>query len=487
MIAVTADYPEKLPKKIAAIAKRVAPFEDMAIDIRDDYRGGLDLNDLMEMEGVLNADLVNDIESGGRMLRGYLRAKEVEMLVPRHVEFPGGQRFVMDGAVFAKWDRFRARVDVNMNGILKRLADDRRPIAFNFVSEIMQCALLASLVEQTKNQGLDKTLEMHRARQGLPDSQKVLIQSIIAAKHFIAKSDTASTYEYSPKAVFELLRDGAYAPTPEEGVPLDISGLTWFGRPARATLNLFAMQNCLVLACIDVYGTNPDELIAKFALSRVTGELVPSGVSLISAKSTFEAMGNLVTYERIRDAALIGLYRALEQGAIQELPFVDLTDDERRRVTYRPPRSRGKSEMTPVVVPKELNSRTSVPESSTREGVSVVTDTLTDSEAPTAVVSPAPSIAEQIAAINRPREAGSREPHIVWSESRITWRRVIRALKRVGVLIEMSGAHPKLKYQNKTTRYLNSHEGDSARNKHELYRVLSELEITRDKFFAALK
>ncbi len=483
LVQVTQDFPEKLPKKIASITKRVTPFEDMALAAGKDQIAGLDLNDLMEAEGVLNEDLVREIESGGRMMRAYWRTQEALLLRPRHEEFEGGGRFILDEAVVQKWERFGKRVDANMNGIIARLDADRRPIALNFTSEMMQYSLLISLAQQAQSNGLDAAADVHRKRTELPVHQQILIQSVIAAAKYQAVGE-APIREYSAKDAFELLRDGAYEATEDWGVPIDLPGVQCSGKAMKATLQTFSTQNPLILGCIELHSPVTGGVLARFVLSRITGELVPDGMQLVSGREIFAIMGNPGAYDRIRDAAFCGLLQAVEEGKIKEMPFVSLTKDEQTQVAFRPPKARLKA---PPVPPVGADSDVVLKEE--ESGISQNIDQISVDSLDLQAVQPKIrelSIAEQIAEMNRTNTQEKRD-RVVWLESRITWRRVIRALKRIGVTIEMGGAHPKLKFQSKTTRYLNSHEGDSARNKHELYRVLDELFIPKDAFFAALK
>ncbi|MDO8631360.1 MAG: hypothetical protein Q7R41_12800, partial [Phycisphaerales bacterium] len=208
--------------------------------------------------------------------------------------------------------------------------------------------------------------------------------------------------------------------------------------------------------------------------SRITGELVPDGMNVVSAAEVFALASNSETYTRIRDAAFAGFVDAVEKGIIAERPFVSFDSEEGERIAYRPPRQRAKV-APPVAVPAEVPS----PKNLTSKKLS---EDIAKPAKPTGRNIP---IAEQIAEMNRSRE--EKGERVVWMESRITWRRVIAALKRIGVSIDVRGAHPKLQYGTKTTRYLNAHEADPATNKHELYRVLRELDIARDTFFAQLK
>ncbi len=76
---------------------------------------------------------------------------------------------------------------------------------------------------------------------------------------------------------------------------------------------------------------------------------------------------------------------------------------------------------------------------------------------------------------------------IIIRERQLTWQRIMRTFKRIGIHIDVSSAHPKLTFNASVSRYLNSHDTDTEHCKRELYRVLDDLSIPHDTFFAALK
>lgn len=484
LVEVTTEFPEKLPKKIATIIKRVAPFEDMAINAAGDTLAGLDLNDLMEAEGVLNAELVRDIESSGKALRAYIRSNEAKIFAPKEIVKGNEIHTVFDPATAPRFERFVKRVDGNLIAILERLRSDRRPIAETLTYEVMQYSFLLALAHQAVREGIEQTVTMNDNPQRHPAQRAVLDCVVAAARYSIRGS--APVYEHTPQEMFELLRDGAYGATRSTGVPIELPGVYLSGKPTQARVHTHEPQNPLIIASVEVDNPTNGLPLVAFMLSRITGELVPDGMQVISAKEAFDVLSNTATYERIRDAALAGVLHAVEKGHIAERPFVSFTANEQEEIRFRPPKIRLKVPSSipvtehGIVTPPAIQDESVEPESYAPESEPARV-------AKTPERPPMPSIKEQLAEINKPNHAEEKEARVVWLESRITWRRTLAALKRIGVTIDIRGAHPKLQYSGKVTRYLNSHDTDSAHNKRELYRVLRELEISRDTFFAQLK
>ncbi len=480
---VTPDFPEKLPKKFEKIIKRFAPFEDLALAAGEDPVAGLDLNDLMETEGALNDELVREITSAAKMLRAFLKAQEVKIIKTDSVVEGDMERHTTNAESVKRFERFHLRVGANFTQIIKRLEADRRPVAQRFIAEIAHTSLLMSMAEHMQINGIERAMqEQQQHMKNMREDQRMIFDAVMVAALYDVRGGIPEDPTRT-KDAFELLRDGAYAPTTEQGVEIDMPGVVFDGKhKVRAVIRTHEAQNPLVIGVIEIYNPTVDKVLARFSLSRINGELVPDGMHVMSAESVFASLQKQELYNRIRDIAFTEFLAAVERNEIHEQPFVSFVGEEQKEVkTFRTPKIRiatpPHAPTMPAAVPEQVT-----PEIAAEAPVIPTTKTKTPSPVQQT------SIEAQIAALNRPREASEeKESRVVWLERRITWRRALSALKRLGVSIDLSGAHPKLKYGAKVTRYLNAHDNDTEHNKHELYRVLRELSISRDAFFAQLK
>lgn len=483
LVEVTPEFPEKLPKKIQRIIERFEPFEDLALTCRPGTEDDIELTDLMEVAGALTPELVAEIESAGKALRNYVVENERTMLAPKERQMGQMIRIEVTDAMVQSFQRFIGRLDANTQRITDRLAGDRRPLANRFTFEIIQYSLLSALASQAQREGIDATIEANITRTGLPEEQQRLLDTVVVASKFEIHGG-APSYPVSHKDCFDLLRDGAYRPKNENGISIVIPGVRFQGMPVRGTLNTMNFQHGLYLGYFEIENPTVEKPMAAFLLSRITGELIPAGMNVVSAERTFEILGHKDAYVSMRDAAFYGFLHAIETGEIEEVPYFSLDQDEQRAATFRLPKNRIRSTSSEASLPF-LASNEALPKSEP-EAVAVA-DAVAEKTMPVAEDSSvrAPSIEEQIALMNRPAAREERERSI-WLESRITWHRVMRAFERLGITIEVSGAHPKLRYGKETDRYLNSHDRDPQRNKQEVFRVLRKFGISRDQFFAKL-
>ncbi len=304
LVEVTAEFPEKLPKRIAAIVKRVEPFEDLAKNSMVSVTAGLDLNSLMEVDGVLTPDLVDEIESGGKILRAYLEKAKRETLMGTKSQ--------------DALNRFTRRVDINMNGILARLAKDNRPIATRYIYEMMQYAFLQDITDKILTYGYQKVAEAYRDGSTIDTEQRDLVNTAYVAD-LLTANDAAPQHTRTHHEAFALLRDSAHDATEVE-IPL--RGFFFGGKPVRADIVIFEDQTALIVGILRLSNADTGEPILPLAISRITGELLSAGMHMASARSAFEALGKGALYAQLRDAALTGFLQAIEQGQIVDRPYV---------------------------------------------------------------------------------------------------------------------------------------------------------------------
>lgn len=452
-------FPDKIPKRLLKIGKTFDRFEDIALSSDyQDSKGQLDLTDLMEIEGALSPELVTDIEAIGKQWQTYTKSMEMHFIA-----HPDGLR---------KMNQHMGVVDGQYNNFLKKLASERRPIFQKFAIEGVQLSYLYSLIQVASRLHFDDFIK--RTRETAKTFEQQALIDWVSMSHILRASGQPSKIDLPHKDAIELMRDCEF----EEGVtqPFTIPSITLRGVPIRGQIRIFPSQNPLAIGVLELINPHINEVMARTLVSRLTGELVPDGLQLVSGQVAFDTVNRPEVYTTLRDLAANELLGAVTRGEIKDRIYVTIDKDEQTKTSIRPVKIR---RITPVTIePSLIESPSSEP---------IVTQAPPEAAAPqqTDIQHHGPSIAEQLAAINVTN--GKDKPEVVVrQESRLTWRRIIRALKRIGVEIDLSAAHPKLKYQRATTRFLNSHESDTARNKHELYRALKELNIDRDRFFAAL-
>ncbi|KKW30910.1 MAG: hypothetical protein UY72_C0001G0022 [Candidatus Uhrbacteria bacterium GW2011_GWD2_52_7] len=449
-------FPEKIPKKLLKIGKTFDRFEDIALSTDYlDSKGQLDLTDLMEIEGALNAELASDIETIGKQWQIYVRSMELHF-----IGYPDGQRMM---------GKHMTVVDDQYNNFLRKLISERRPIFQKFAIEAVQLSYLYSLIQTASHLDLQEFIEQSRKNTHTPE-QRALIDWV-AISRLLRATGKPPELDLPHKDAFELLRDCEFS----KGVtaPFVIQSVTFHGTPIKGRIRIYPAQNPLALAVMELINPHNNDIMANAVISRLTGELVPDGMQVISGKVAFDAINRPEVYTLLRDIAINELFTAVTRGEIRDKEYVTINEAEQTTTTIRPVKIRR-------IVPVDIQP---TPSETLPEPVAEISVHREEVEKSDAVHEP--SIAEQLAAINTTNEKTKQEV-VVRQESRLTWRRIMRALKRIGVEIDLSTTHPKLKYERATTRFLNSHESDTGRNKHELYRALKELNIDRDRFFAAL-
>lgn len=71
--------------------------------------------------------------------------------------------------------------------------------------------------------------------------------------------------------------------------------------------------------------------------------------------------------------------------------------------------------------------------------------------------------------------------------SRLTWRRIIPAMRRCGVEVTLTKNHPKFQRGEHVYHFVNYHEKDDGRIVRALYKALKKLQIAEEEFAAALR
>lgn len=476
LVDVKNNFPPKLPKRLADIITRVAHFEDIALELPNDSNADLDFIDMMLLEGVPDAEFIQSLESSSKMLRAYIESN-CNALYRTTVVTRGATTQLASALNEKAFNQFTGRVNANMNGILRAIAVDRRPVAHRYIKEIQNYTLQLHVADRAMTEG-PEFLRGFQVDPTYPEEQRT-IANTLATCMFASAFREAHVRETTHAEALALLRDSAFLATSLDGVRVPIPDVKIFSMPTWGTITTYDPQAGLILGAFTVMNPHNNKPLAIFKISRITGELITEGMHVLSAEAAFSVMGKQDVYVRLRDAALSGMLHAIESGALKEKPYIIL-DDAEHAVMYRT----GNVSTRPVdtgVVP-----RATLPEP---EPSTPAPEVHVDHAAPVSDVhepSPqaVPSIAEQIAAMNEPQRA--RERKVVHRERRITWPRVLRAFERLRVTVTFR-AHPILSYNGSTTRYLNAHDTDTEHARRELYRALADLGIERDDFFRALK
>lgn len=485
LIEIKNSFPPKLPKRLAEIISRVAQFEDAAIELPNDSYADIDFIDMMLIAGIPNAEFIQYLESTSKILRAYIESNGNAL--HRTTTVTQGGRTTLESTLDQRaFSQFTKRVDNNMNGILRAVAADRRPVAHRYLQEIQNATLQLHVADRARAEG-PEFLRQFQVDPSYPVEQRT-IANTLAACMFSAPFGEPHPYSTTHTEAHALLRDSAFFETHPDGVRIPVPGIKVFGMRTWGTITTYDPQSGLILGGFTLMNPHNEKPLVTFKISRITGELITEGMHVLSAEAAFAGMDKRDVYARLRDAALAGMLGAIESGALQEKPYIIL-DDAEHAVVYRtgkasPPVHYTETAPRGILAPSEPATPAPIV---SREDVTVPPEAsetpTTPAEQDTAPTVPMPSVEEQIAAMNTYREKERRAIH---RERRITWPRVLRAFERLHVTVQQR-AHPILSFGGKTTRYLNAHDTDTEHARRELYRALDDLGIPEDTFFDALK
>ena len=472
------DIPAPIRDQFVELAKTLEPFEQAGIDAMS--RGPVarqEFSEMMEWNGVLGPKFGTRVQKIGRALHADWKRRESEFICKR--ESPQVEAFRRSGV----------RVDRAVNDIGAWMHEDGRILAAFYVREALMFAFVLTAKQNVRYRGFDAFIQDYEddsnQRPALKDQSGLL--DWFRVNEYVRLSPLAQPmHDLHPDEIFSLVRDMDFAPAGPEGIPLDFSALTHDGVPLRGRLDILPESDPFILAAFALYNKR-DDVISTGAISRLTGEIVPCMMNFVPARVCLDDHG---AYEAVRASVLQGILAAVDAGALVERSYTDLTPEERARLakavrhTADRPLARPTKRVERVVVATIAPGPSRLSEVETR-AKDEPEPVFRDESGPALTHADVAAITEEM---NRPRpDSERRERIIVRREGCLTWPRVMRTLKRIGVEIELTTTHPKLRYNGKKTGYVNSHEGNDRKIRHALYAVLDDLDIGEDAFWANLR
>jgi len=471
------DIPSAIRDQFADLAKTLEPFEQAGIDAME--RGPLarqEFSEMMEWNGVLGPRFGARIEKIGRALFADWKRREHEFIWSR--DTPKAEAFKRSGE----------RVDRAANAIIDWFQGDRRALAAFYAREAMMFAFVLTLKQNIRRQGLHQFVDEYdedAARVSALKSQSTLLDWF-RVNEFVRRSPVAQPrHDLPPDEIFALVRDMDFAPVGPEGIPLDFSALTHDGVTLRGRLDVLPETDPFILVIFALCNKAGD-VMATGAISRLTGEIVPNGMTFVPARVCLD---DHELYEAVRACILQGILVAVDAGALVERTYVDLTAEEKARLCRAVTHTADRPLARPV---KPTAVATTTPDPSCLSGKETRSEDELSHDPTYHGESRPPLTRAEIAAIvdemNRPRPDTERRARIiVRREGCLTWPRIMRTLIRIGVETVFTTTHPKLRFNSEKAGYPNSHERNEGKIRDTLYRVLAKLKIDEDTFFASFR
>lgn len=190
--------------------------------------------------------------------------------------------------------------------------------------------------------------------------------------------------------------------------------------------------------------------VVEYFINRANSEIVPPTLKYVSARFLFARYDLEYVYDALRKVTLLAIYEAVTSGRIVPAYW---SDEEQ--------------------IKEELE-----------ETEEVAQGTLPVEAEQVAHYPPAKS--EEEPHNGSDAQDGDHEPrHVHVARGRVTWSRVLRALKQFGVRVEWNH-HPMLVKDGVRVRYANPHDDDARKNARYLHMALRAFKIDRNKFYAVL-
>lgn len=457
---------ESTRRNIAAIADRLAPYEEFA---RSTGRGPEDqvaLFEVLEDAGAINDDLVKAVRAVGRSMAADQAAAEERFFkyVPNPDSHPGSGEKILKVDVAG----FNARVDDQsreMGDIIGRAEKQKRQLFLRFMQEILCHSYVSSVMNKIRRfkkmdalGGFAAALtdtEVSGMEGADPPHQAAVVSWFRLAEGFARVKKDIEKPEFvegaSSEEAFQELKKVTFEETTRGGgwkVPL--VGLRWRGSDIICEVSVHKDQPSIAICefiLVDARGVH----ITDGHISRITGDLAVSGTMTVSAGDIFDFFQDRERYRILRDHVLAGIYKLWKEKDLQEEVDVVFSNDDEDD-------EEGEEEGEEALV------SSSGALSKERR----------------------PSRAEMLQAFEAqygPQKV--REKRAIVEEGELSgysWRRVLDAFRRCGVRVVMEGDHPKLQHEGRTMDYINRHEDDPRRNRAVVNKMLRKLGIPKEEF-----
>lgn len=457
LVDVGPGLPPETRARIAALTKALESYEDFADTFgKGEIEDKIALIEILEQCQVFSPEFLQQFESVGRLIHAMhdKAEKRLHAAVTMHGKPPGLPVAPEIRKAEKEHQKLVSDADRTMGSILSRLQGDHRPLANAVMTEAITASFIRSLEKNIKRNGVAQVMADY-APDGIPmdDNERVHGQRHLAWIRHAATGASLKDADYHPgpsdfttEEKLQLLREAEFMPSDPIGYRLPFTAAN--GEPGILTIQIHPAANAFTLASFAIR-VGKTRVFGSF--SRLTGQLHPPHCMLLTLEEEFRFANAKNYYQLLRDMIIRALFTAWEAGKLKEKEYL-VIDPIAEAESEEPPAH----EEEPVVQ-----------EEPTEENVTEIN----------AAQEEPPIVHSQEASATTTVEKKKRPGKISY-----TWRRVMRALERYGVKIETEHAHPRLIFEGKTTRYLNSSETDSRYIREQLFNALKELGIPREEF-----
>lgn len=438
LLDVGPGFSQEVKKRIADMARTLEPYEDFASEFSHGPIGDkLALVEILDQQGILSPAFKQQFDAIARIVSGIPAA-----LQEKFDRAPLASKRLLKGQLEAQVREH----DRATNLIAGRLTADNRPLARNLYAEALRGSIVLSLERNIVQRGFSTVW-----REKKETSEDIhWIAFAIAAERAPLTERQKDPLDFSIDEKLRLLKEAQFQPSNQFAYQLPYKNEE---KQLNIVMQVLETTNALTLVnfVIPFPGLN-----LNGSFSRATGELHVNNAMLLSLEEHFRIAGAQNAYKNLREIIINALFDAWEKGALTEEEYVTFDELPADNV---------------VSIETVIKEDTIVDSTNSEESI---TEPETKPETEIAV-----STAQTAAPVPERKKR--------YSTRRFTWRRVMAALKRCGVEIDMGHAHPKLRYDGKTAGYLNSHDRDTRHNRQVVQDTLATLQIPFETFLEKLR
>lgn len=441
--------PQPVKQLLGQLNVRLDPYEELYAEVRQ-MPDALALLDIMDVAGVFNAELFATI-----------RTQAAELVRQGNRSFAQMEQREIDGGPSAKlqFEQEKDHQNKQVAALRDKLIRHKRYLTLLFIEELRKTVFDGALQHNLTRYGFDinrREISEQFASGQMPDDFRKLFDWYDLAERVTHQTVTEPLppAPFTADESYQFFRDSDFHVTTIDHAGF-IPEMTLNDLPVRIQLDILSDQHPFILFPFTLCGVH--EELARGYISRITGEMVVDGTLTVPASNAFKQCKKGDLYSIVRNRILDAASRAYELGKLQDR-------------TYITPRVQPESVSTPIMETSEV------------------------SEIPTeSLPPPLAKLPMESAPVAPVEVAAEKKIRIERYESRLSWRRIVRALERIEyngtkVTMDTGSKHPKFKLGTKTSRFLNSHDTDPQHAKREVQRVLQELgDIPEELFWQQLK
>jgi hypothetical protein len=441
---------DEVRKLVIRVSKLVEPFEEYAATIDwSERRDVIDFYLLMHLEGAFGPSVIENIDRLAKRTMNHLCASSRRLMDRQGGSSSDSERYA---------NRFGRAMIKNVH--LQLLRDGRR-LAFLCIKEAEFLTGQFNTQANVVNNGLEAYLHYIRQRQSVPVDDPFTYQAnwwalVSKTRDDVDPDQIMSEAEFQD-AVRVLSETDFTASTESVDIPVPSVFRSLVRPKCRMTIDPMLFANGLAVFFLDWEGHSS----INWSISRVDGHCQLMTSLLTSSDFIFEHFEKKRAHDYLMRYCVAALLKALKTGQLREVTYVAGDDFATRLELLQLARQ----------IEAEKDVTCTVPE------IGIV---------PQAVAAmPQSSFLDLSGSMGHGKRTKRFSP---WHRpGSLSWRRIMGALKRCGVTIDLTTRHPKLTRNGKTAGFLNRHsEEDLAFNLQVLYKTLDKLEVSLDSFYAAL-